>query len=227
MNEWPTRVRIGSPPCSRIDLRHGPRADQVVDDLRARLTVQHRRGDERREHRAAHVLGPLVHQEHAIRVPVERHAHVRAVLEDGRLQVALVRGVDRIGRMVRERPVELGVEVMQRDGQPLHHRRHDEAAHAVRGVDRDRQRTHPIHVGERQHVIDVGVQDVPLAGRTPCPGPEDLVALLGQRPDLAETRVLARPASRPARQNFSPLYSFGLWLAVIITPGRSREPEAK
>ncbi len=31
----------------------------------------------------------------------------------------------------------------------------------------------------------------------------------------------------PALTNFSPLYSFGLWEAVIITPGKSKEPEAK
>ena len=39
---------------------------------------------------------------------------IRAVLEDRRLQVALVLGVDRIGRVVRERAVELGEQMMQR-----------------------------------------------------------------------------------------------------------------
>ena len=48
----------------------------------------------------------------------------------------------------------------------------------------------------------------------------------------ASDRISPRPVSSPtgaapARQNFSPLYWGGLWLAVTLTPGTSRSPEAK
>lgn len=47
----------------------------------------------------------------------------------------------------------------------------------------------------------------------------------------SQPRISARPVSSPigaapARQSLMPLSFAGLWLAVIITPGRPRLPEA-
>ncbi len=55
---------------------------------------------------------------------------------------------------------------------------------------------------------------------------------LGGSPCSVSARTSRRPLSSPTgrapdRQNFSPLYCFGLWLAVIITAGRSSDPDAK
>ena len=60
----------------------GAPAVQVAHD-QPQLPDQHRRRHERGEDRSADVVRPLVHQEDAVRVAVERHPHVRTVLEDG------------------------------------------------------------------------------------------------------------------------------------------------
>ena len=114
MNECPTRVRIGRPAVLADHLGHRPRADQVVDDRRPGLALEHRAGDERGDLRAAHALGPLVDEEHPVGVAVEREPDVRVPCEDLALQVPLVLRVDRVRGMVRERAVELGEQVDER-----------------------------------------------------------------------------------------------------------------
>ena len=78
-----------------------------MHDLGARLGAEHRDRHDRGEQRAAHVLGVLVNEEHPVGVAVEGEPDVGAVFEHRRLQVLLVLGVQRIGRVVREGPVEL------------------------------------------------------------------------------------------------------------------------
>ena len=140
-------------------------------------------------------------------------------------QVALVLRVDRVGGMVRERAVELREEVMQRDREPLQHRRRDEAAHPVRGVGDHGERPHGRRVEERQDVLDVGGEQIALLDRAGLAGRRELPS----RPSRGSRggRVSSPTGRAPDRQNFNPLYCFGLWLAVIITAGRSSDPDAK
>ena len=54
----------------------------------------------------------------------------------------------------------------------------------------------------------------------------------GSMPASTSERISRRPVSSPTGrapgwQNFKPLYCFGLWLAVIMIPGRSSAPLAK
>ena len=100
----------------------------------------------------------------------------------------------------------------------------DEPAHAVRGVDRDGERSHARCVQEREHVLDVGGEQIAMLDRTLRAGGRQV--LLGERTHLEEP-VSSPTGFAPARQNFSPLYCFGLWLAVSMIAGRSRDPEAK
>jgi hypothetical protein len=112
------------------------------------------------------------------------------VLEDRRLEILQVLRVDRVGRVVRERPVELGEQRDQPDREALHHGRNDEAAHAVRRVGHDRERGDRRRVDERQHVVDVLREHVALLDGPRRERRRELVAF-SQRPDLAEAGVLA------------------------------------
>ena len=69
------------------------------------LALGHDRGHGRRGDR----LAVLVHHEAAVGIPVEREADVGAVLPDGLLQVHQVGGLQRVGRVVGERAVQLEV----------------------------------------------------------------------------------------------------------------------
>ena len=73
----------------------------------------------------------LVDQEHPVGVAVEREADVGTGVEHPRLQVHEVRRLDRVGGMVGERAVELGVHQLELDGQTGEHGGHHQAAHAV------------------------------------------------------------------------------------------------
>ena len=71
--------------------------------------------------------------------------------------------------MVRERAVELAVHHLERDlREPLEHRRHDEAAHAVGGVGDDTHGTHRRGVDERHDVIGERTEQI-AAGRRARP----------------------------------------------------------
>ena len=102
----------------------------------------------------------FVDEEHAVGVAVEREADVGADVAATRAEVALVLGLDRVGGMVRERAVELGVQQIELDGKLLEHARDDEAAHAVRGVGDDLHRTQRADVDERVHMRDEVVEQV-------------------------------------------------------------------
>ena len=97
----------------------------------------------------------FVDHEDSVGVAVEREAEVEATRHHACSQVALVGRLQRVGGMVRERAVELGVHDLEFDaGQPLHHRRHDESAHAVGGVGDDLHRADVGRVDEADHVLD-------------------------------------------------------------------------
>ena len=133
-----------------------------MDDLRSRRPLEHGGRDERGDLGAAHALRALVDQEHAIGITVEREPDVGVMLEHSGFQVALVLRVDRVGRMVGERAVQLGEQMDQRDREPRQHGGHHQPAHPVRGVGDDRERPHRARVDERQHVICVRIQEVAL-----------------------------------------------------------------
>ena len=119
-----------------------------------------------------------------------------SMLEHGRLQVALVLRVDRVGRVVRERAVELRDTGGAARREALQHRRGDQPAHAVRGVDRDRERSHRV---ERRRT-SARARRRP-SSRSRCSTDAAVGAVgaspaLGQRPDLEEAAVLPDRAAR-------------------------------
>ena len=178
MNEWPTRVRTGRAAVLADDLGHRLRADQVVHDRLARVLLEDALRDDRGRRRAAHGLTEVVDEEHAVGVAVEREADVGAAVEHRALQVLEVLDLDRVGRVVRERAVELAEEHGERERQALEHLRHDEATHAVRGVGDDlraaaarrrstNDRTWSANSSSRSSVLDLARHLTPVgdAGR--------------------------------------------------------------
>ena len=107
-----------------------------------------------------------------------------------RLEVLQVLDVDRVGRVVRERAVELAEQELELEGQPRHHRGDDEATHPVGGVGDDPQRRQRRDVDERPDVGDERGQQVATLD------PARVLAALeetarNQRLDLGEAGVLA------------------------------------
>ncbi len=121
----------------------------------------------------------FVHEHDAVRVAVERHAEVGALLEDGLLQIAQVLGLQRVRLVVREGAVELEIEFGDADGQFGEDRRQHLAGHAVAGVNDDAQRLHA--AGERQDVALPVLHDV---------APFDRAAVLGRAQRRAERDAL-------------------------------------
>ena len=97
------------------DLGHGARADQVVQHGGARLAAQDGGGEDRRRRRAGQPDAQLVDDEHAVGVAVEGQADVEAAGLHPGPQVALVGRLQRVGRVVRERAVELAVHHLELD----------------------------------------------------------------------------------------------------------------
>ena len=101
----------------------------------------HHAGDGRRRDG----LALFVDDEAAVGVAVEGQADVRAVLDDGGLQVAQVFRLQRVGRVVREGSVQLEVQRDDLEGKlgqqgVAEHRRGGEAGHAVAGIHHHLQR---------------------------------------------------------------------------------------
>ena len=101
----------------------------------------------------------------------------------------------------------------------------NEAAHPVRGVDRHGERPHastrPRTSGRARCRRGADRDARPRPGSPAGGRPVSVIARISRRP-------LSSPTGRaPARQNFSPLYCFGLWLAVIITAGKVERPATR
>jgi hypothetical protein len=83
-------------------------------------------------------------------------------------EVDLVRGVDGVGRVVREGAVELRVEQLEVEAEAVEDGGHDEAPHAVGGVGDDLHRPQDREVHEGPHVGDVVGEEVHVG--LPAPG---------------------------------------------------------
>ena len=133
------------------------------------MLAEHADGQHRRRRRARDAGARLVDHEDPIGISVERQADVEATSDDAGPDVALVGRLQRVGRVVGERAVELAVHHLQFDGgQAIEHRRHDESAHSVRCVGDHAQRAQLLDVDERHDVVDERRQQVlfgpPAAG---------------------------------------------------------------
>ena len=122
------------------------RTDQVVQDRRAGMLAQRRGREQRCRGRAAQSTPGLVDHEHTVGVTVEGEAQVEPAGDHPGAKITLVGGLQRVGRVVRERAVEFGVHDLELDaGQSLEHGRNHESAHAVGrvGDDPHRRRCRP------------------------------------------------------------------------------------
>lgn len=117
------------------DLRDREGGDQVVDDRApAAVAGQFPGRDQGGDRRRGDARASLVHDEAAVRVAVEGQAEVGALGHHPGLEVDDVRGVERVGLVVRERAVQLEVHRDQFEPQACEDRRDRVAAHAVAGV---------------------------------------------------------------------------------------------
>ena len=210
----PDAVRTGTPPCSRIDLGDDPGADQVV--ARSWRPARFRAS---RPPRAPWAGSPLTSSARSstrkTRSASPSNASPRRRRAPGPppFRSSLVLGVDRVCRMVRERPVELAGRGDQRRPAAARRPRHDETAHAVGGVGHDgergasRRRRRTAARARRRRRGDPACSTDPRRPRR-TPG-RSASARISRRPVPHRRRA-------PGRQNFSPLYFVGLWLAVII-----------
>ena len=173
----------------RHQFRHRAGGEEVVDDrggvfalgLRAGdLAAGHHAGDGRRRDG----LALFVDHEAAVGVAVERQADVRAVLDDGGLQVAEVFRLQRVGRVVGEGAVQFEVERNDVEGQLGQERVAEDggggqAGHAVAGVHHDLQRAGTGEVHQLAQVLGVVLRGrrgrrsgrgLPLRGWCRCSG---------------------------------------------------------
>ena len=168
------------------------------------MLVEHTDRDDGGGGGAGHGLTQLVHEEHAIRVAVEREPDIRAHLQHARLQIAQVLGLEGIGRMVREGAVELAVQHLELHGEAVEHGGDHQAAHAVRRVSHHLERAERGLVDEGPHVGGERAEQIERRRAALGTGgrgtPMAAIRLISWRPESS-------PMGRaPARQSLSPLY---------------------
>ncbi len=156
--------------CLPHDLGHRLGADQVVDDRRPRFPLQDRASHHRGGERTRDGPGRLVDEEHPVGVAVEGESDVGPRLEQPVHQIPLVLGLDRIGRVIGERSVELGIEMIEPEREAGEHGRDDEAAHPVGRVGHDLERPERRYVDEGADVGHVAVEHVALGARAATTG---------------------------------------------------------
>ena len=218
MYEWPTWVRTGTPPCSRTTsgtAREQIRLCRIVAPglVRSTAAASMRRG---RRTAAARCPARRRRRRGRRRRRTRGRGRTPPVTHAGP-QVALVGRLQRIGRVVRERAVELAVHHLELDlRQPLEHGRHDEAAHAVGGVGDDahrrasRRRRRTTARGRRTATITERCDSEPARGGRRRAAAVEHVG--GDRLDLGEPAVDAdRAGARQAQLD-----------AVVLRPGCAR-----
>ena len=231
MNEWPTRVRIGTPPRSRITSGTAREQMRLYRIVAPGSSAEDAGGEDGRGGGAGQAPARLVDEEHAVGVAVEGQADVGAVASDPGLQVALVGRLDGVGRVVRERAVELAVHDLEVERAARSNTFGTiEAAHAVGGVGHDLQGLEQRPVDERHDVVGEVVEEVHrVLGAPPAAGRADGAGRGRPRPSAwISLRPVSTPTGlAPARHSLMPLYWAGLCDAVNMAPGASKRPAAK
>ena len=105
------------------DLRHRFRADQVVQDGGTGMLGQHGRRDQGGRRRAGHRDPLVVDKEAPVGVAVERQPDVGAGVEDPLAQGHQVFGLDGVGGMIGEGPVQFSEEDLELEWQACEHGR--------------------------------------------------------------------------------------------------------
>ena len=82
------------------------------------------------------------------------------VLFDLALEIDQVGGIERVGRVIGEGPVEFFEEDVHRERQSLEDLGNHEAAHAIGGIGHDLEWAQPRDIDERVHVRDPFVHEV-------------------------------------------------------------------
>ena len=117
---------------------------------------QHRISHDRRGERTRDQCTGVVDEEDTIGIAVEGQTHIGAGLDHAGLEVTEILGLDRIGRMVRERPVEFPVEDLEVEREAVEDGGGGEPTHAVRGIGDDPERTQDRWIDERLDVCHEG-----------------------------------------------------------------------
>jgi hypothetical protein len=120
------------------------------------------------------------------------------VLHDGAPEVLLVLGHDRVGRVVRERAVELHVQRDELEGKALEHRRDGERPHPVGGVGHHGQRVERGRVDHAEQMVHVPIQH-DLDRELAAPGARRRVGLR-EGLDLLQAGLRADGRRLPAAQ---------------------------
>src|SRR5207249_1072331 len=149
-------------------LRHGPARAEVVDDLRAGLFLEQRRGQKGGDEIAGYELARVVDEEAAVGVAVERSAEVGVLLQRLRHDELAVLGQQRVRLVVRKRSVGLEEATNGVDRQSFQHAWQHHTGHAVRGVDHHPQRLDRLDLDEREHPLDPGGPDVVWLANSSC-----------------------------------------------------------
>ena len=146
-------------------LGYRPGADQVVEHRGPWLALEHPTGHQGGGRRSGDRAGSLVNQEYPVGIAVKGQTHIGAHVQHPGLQVAEVLRLDRIGRMVGERAVQLWVQQVQLEGQACEDGGHDQAAHTVSRVSYHPEGPQGLHVDEGPDVVGKGGQQVQAGGR--------------------------------------------------------------
>ena len=110
MSEWPTRVRTGVPPCSRITSGTALEQMRLCRIVAPGCWRSISRGHDGGGERARHQLALVVDQEDPVGVAVEGQPTSAPVASTRACRSTQVLGLDGVGRVVREGAVELAVE---------------------------------------------------------------------------------------------------------------------
>ncbi len=166
------------------------------------LFCERRLGQHGRGERAGHGIALLVDEEDPVGVTVEGESDVGTDLAHPSLEVDEILGFDRIGLVVRERPVELGVHDLEVERERLEDLRDDEPTHAVGGVGDDLERTERRDVDERADVIGERIEHVAAGQRAARVGVADVAGRPGQGGglDVGQAGVLTDRSSTGAAQ---------------------------
>ena len=231
MNEWPTFVRTGTPPCSRITSGTAREQIRLCRTVAPGCAAQHGGGEDRRRRRAgqadARARRRRTRGRRRRRRPARRRSRRPCTRARRSRWLAGCSGsAGWFGNVPSSSPYITSSSIGGRRSNTAGTTR-PPIPLAVSATTRSGRSV--ADVDERQHVVDeLGQQVAPRRRARPRrrrrgPWPSSTVlatALISPSPSMPTGRA-------PSRHNLTPLYSAGLCEAVNITPGRSRCPAAK